>query len=229
MNKLVILVFSILLSVKVFAQKSVLIVSKGKENASHVDMVFTLKTPSTMTFFSCNFQLTHNGLSEPVQIATTTPTADYQTFITNAGGLVLNCVVEDIPKAVTAGTPVSWTIRFKKNMLQNINFTLPTGGVNECLDTRETNYPAILQNAQVEVTVIPDKIELKAFPNPAHDFISIKEYKAFKSMNIYNLQGVLLLKSNKFQANVSDFAAGTYILEVEDTDGEISRCKFLKE
>jgi Secretion system C-terminal sorting domain len=229
MNKLAIFIFSILLNANVFAQKSVLMVAKGKETVSHVDMVFTLKVNSLMTFFSCNFQVAHNGLSEPTQIATTTPSADYQTFITNAGGLVLNCVVEDVPKAVAAGTPVSWTIRFKKGVLQNINFALPTGGVNECLDTRETNYPAILQNAQVEVTIIPDKIAIKAYPNPTHDIISIKEYQAFKSMNIYNLQGVLLIKTNKFQANVVDFAAGTYILEVEDTDGEVSKCTFIKQ
>ena len=133
MNKLAIFILAISLSVNVLAQKSTLIVSKGKETASHVDMTFSMKVNAAMTFFSCNFQLTHNGLSEPLQIATTTPTADYQAFITNAGGLVLNCVVEDVPKAVSSGS-VSWTIRFKKGVQPNINFALPTGGVNECLD-----------------------------------------------------------------------------------------------
>ena len=228
MNKLAIFLLAISLSVNVFAQKSTLTVSKGKETASHVDMTFSMKVNPTMTFFSCNFQLTHNGLSEPLQLSTTAPSADYQAFITNAGGLVLNCIVEDVPKAVAGGS-VSWTIRFKKGGQQNINFALPTGGVNECLDTRETNYPAVLQNAQVEITVIPNKIVLKAYPNPTRDLIAIKEYQAFKSMNIYNLQGVLLLTSTKFQANVADFAAGTYILETVDTDGELSKCTFAKE
>lgn len=229
MNKLAIFICAILLNFNALSQKSTLIVSKGKETMSHIDMTFTLKAHANMTFFSCNFQVAHNGLSEPLQIATTTPTADYQTFITNSGGLVLNCVVDDIPKAVATATPVSWTVRFKKGILPTINFALPTGGVNECLDTRETNYPAILQNAQVEITIIPDKIVLKAYPNPTHDIVAVKEYQAFKSMNIYNLQGVLLVKSNKFQANVSDFAAGTYILETVDTDGEVSKCTFIKE
>lgn len=86
-----------------FSQKSTLIVSKSKETQSHVDMVFSMKINPAMTFFSCNFQLSHNGLSEPMQVSTVAPTADYQAFITNAGGLVLNCVVEDVPKAVHSG------------------------------------------------------------------------------------------------------------------------------
>jgi Secretion system C-terminal sorting domain len=228
MNKLIVFLFAISLTVNVFAQKSTLTVSKGKETASHVEMTFSMKVNPATAFFSCNFQIAHNGLSEPLQVATTVPSADYQAFITNAGGLVLNCVVEDVPKAVSNGS-VSWTIRFKKGVQQAINFALPTGGVNECMDTRETNYPAVLQNAQVEVTIIPDKITIQAYPNPTHDLVSIKEYKAFKSMTIYNLQGVSLVKTTKFQANVTDFAAGTYILEAEDTDGTLSKCTFVKQ
>ena len=228
MNKISIFLLALLFTAKANSQTSALTVTKGLETSSYVNMVFTLTVNPAIPFFSCNVQVAHGDLSEPTQVAVTTPSPDYTTNITNNGGLVLNCVVDDIPKAVPVG-PISWTIRFKKGNTATVNFALPTGGLNECLDVVAQNYPAIIKQPSVEVEIIPNKIAIKPYPNPTRDLVSVQKFKAFKTMNIYNLQGVLLLKSNKVEADVSAFSAGAYILEVEDTEGDKSRVKFVKE
>ncbi len=74
---------------------------------------------------------------------------------------------------------------------------------------------------------------LRVYPNPAKNTISIDNSILIKSINIYNLQGVLIKKSvvNSAANNVdiSAFSAGIYLLEVENTEGSISRIKFVKE
>ncbi len=73
------------------------------------------------------------------------------------------------------------------------------------------------------------KTDLKIYPNPAQQTISVSRFDGFKSLNIYNLQGVLLLKTTQTEANVSNFGTGIYILEVMNTAGKTSVTRFLKE
>ena len=228
MNKICLLFLAMLLSTKAISQTNpaVLTVSKGTETATHVDMIFSLNVPPNITFFSCNFQIAHGDLTQATQVAVTSPSVDYTTTVTTGGGLVLNCVVDDVPKAIAVG-PISWTVRFKKGNAETVKFAL--GGVNECLDIGEKNYPAIIKEPSVEIVTIPNKITIKPYPNPTRDLIAIDKFKAFKTMNIYNAQGVLLLISNKTEADVSAFSAGAYILEVVDTEGDKTQVKFVKQ
>lgn len=227
MNKICLLFLAILFSTKAISQNpAVLTVLKGTETATHVDMIFSLNVQPNITFFSCNFQIAHGDLTQPKQVAVTTPSADYTTTVTTGGGLVLNCVVEDLPKAIAVG-PISWTVRFKKGTAESVKFAL--GGINECLDIGEKNYPAVIKEPSVEIVNTPNKITIKPYPNPTRNLIAIDKFKAFKTMNIYNAQGVLLLISNKTEADVSAFSAGTYIMEVVDTDGDRTQVKFVKQ
>ena len=89
MNKISILLLALLFTTNANGQtKSTLTIEKGLETSSYVDMTFTLTVDPKIPFFSCNVQLAHGDLSEPVQLAVTTPSPDYTTNITNNGGLV---------------------------------------------------------------------------------------------------------------------------------------------
>jgi hypothetical protein len=142
--------FLLFWTVKGFCQTSVISVLKGTETSTHVNVTFTWAINPSITFFSCNFQILHNGLTEPTQVSVTQPSSRYTTNITTSGGLVLNCIVDDIPNAIQANT-VSWTVKFRKGVTSPICFAL--GGLNECLNTAGDDFPATLPNCQVVIPV----------------------------------------------------------------------------
>ena len=70
---------------------------------------------------------------------------------------------------------------------------------------------------------------LKVYPNPARNTITVDVSEGIKSVNVYNLQGILVKQSRVNEVNISDCAAGIYLLEVENRGGGVSRVKFVKE
>jgi Secretion system C-terminal sorting domain/Endonuclease/Exonuclease/phosphatase family/Family of unknown function (DUF5689) len=78
-------------------------------------------------------------------------------------------------------------------------------------------------------TEITKNTPIKVYPNPAKNTISVDNSASIKSINIYNLQGVLMAKSLINNVDISTFSAGIYLLEVENTEGSLSRIKFVKE
>ena len=69
---------------------------------------------------------------------------------------------------------------------------------------------------------------IKVYPNPAINSIFVESNNGFKSINIYNLQGVLIKKSIFNEVDISAISAGIYLLEVENTEGGLSRIRFVK-
>lgn len=144
------ILFLVLLTVKSMGQTSIINVFKTNETATHVDVRFTWTISPSITFFSCNFQILHGALTEPSQVSVTQPSTRYTTNITTSGGLVLNCIVDDIPNAIQANT-VSWTVRFRKVGPSPVCFGL--GSVNECLNTTGDDFPATIPNCQIVIPV----------------------------------------------------------------------------
>jgi hypothetical protein len=69
---------------------------------------------------------------------------------------------------------------------------------------------------------------LKVYPNPANNILFVENIQGFKFINIYNLQGILIKKSTINEVDISMISAGIYLLEVENTEGLLSRTKFVK-
>jgi hypothetical protein len=69
---------------------------------------------------------------------------------------------------------------------------------------------------------------IKVYPNPANNTLFVENSNAFKSINIYNLQGVLIKKSLINEVDISAISAGIFVLEVENTEGVLSRVRFVK-
>ena len=89
-------------------------------------------------------------------------------------------------------------------------------------DFKYTKTVAIYNNATKNGT-------LMVYPNPARHTITVDISTGIKSVNIYNLQGILVKQSRINEVNISDCSAGIYLLEVENTEGGVSRVKFVKE
>ena len=73
-----------------------------------------------------------------------------------------------------------------------------------------------------------DRLEVKLYPNPVRDILNIEIEKDIKSIEIYNIQGQKVLSSNQKQINVSDLAAGMYMVRIQDTDNNIATKKVNK-
>ena len=74
-----------------------------------------------------------------------------------------------------------------------------------------------------------DKIPIELYPNPTNGSLAIESPYPIKTLKIYNLQGVLLLKTSQSQTDVTTFNAGIYLLEAENTEGSVSRTTFVKQ
>jgi Secretion system C-terminal sorting domain len=152
----------LLFSIKIISQTVTLNVSKVSEGTFTVDVGFELLISPSITFYSSNFQILYGSLSNPTQVSIIRPNTDYTVNITNAGGLVLNCVVNDLSKVVSVGSNVLWVVRFNKGSTSPVTFAM--GTVNECLNSDGVDFPALLINPQISFTPnTPLPLELISF------------------------------------------------------------------
>jgi hypothetical protein len=78
---------------------------------------------------------------------------------------------------------------------------------------------------------------LAIYPNPARDYLTVSSNngsRLIKNIRLINTSGVMLsniVVGNKstYQMNVSHLAAGTYIMQIEDSDGGVVNGKFIKQ
>lgn len=84
---------------------------------------------------------------------------------------------------------------------------------------------AILGSQEV---IASDKIGV--YPNPVHDFVTIKSADAIESAEVYNTAGQMMFSSNKIvnnKINLSGLSKGLYILKVKTSKG-LQTVKLLK-
>ena len=72
-----------------------------------------------------------------------------------------------------------------------------------------------------------NNLEVTLYPNPVHDILNIETALEVKSIEIYNIQGQKVLSSNQKQINVSDLAAGMYMVRIQDVDNNIATKKIV--
>ncbi len=69
---------------------------------------------------------------------------------------------------------------------------------------------------------------ISIYPNPATDYITIKNAKQFNSMTIVNIAGLVVYSSNNTSTvEVANFQNGVYFIVLEGENGTVSR-KFVK-
>ncbi|MQP53311.1 T9SS type A sorting domain-containing protein [Flavobacterium sp. LMO9] len=69
--------------------------------------------------------------------------------------------------------------------------------------------------------------DINVFPNPVNDVLNIETVLDIQSVEIYNIQGQKVLSSNQKQINVSDLAAGMYMVRIQDADNNIATKKIV--
>jgi hypothetical protein len=74
-----------------------------------------------------------------------------------------------------------------------------------------------------------NNLEAALYPNPVNDILNIKMDSGIQSVEVFNLQGQKVKSSNQKQINVSDLAAGIYMVRIQDTDNAIATKKIVKQ
>ncbi len=72
-----------------------------------------------------------------------------------------------------------------------------------------------------------NNLEVALYPNPVRDILNIETVLDIQSVEIYNIQGQKVLYSNQKQINVSDLAAGMYMVRIQDADNNIATKKVI--
>ena len=72
------------------------------------------------------------------------------------------------------------------------------------------------------------KTQMKIYPNPARDVLTISSDKPIKSVEIYDVLGRLIKTETKNNINVSQLSKGNYLVKVKTGDQELIE-KFIKE
>ncbi len=73
-----------------------------------------------------------------------------------------------------------------------------------------------------------NNLKVAMYPNPVNDILSIDIENEIKSVEIYNIQGQRVIKSNSKQIETSSLNSGIYMVRIEDTNGGIATQKLIK-
>lgn len=78
--------------------------------------------------------------------------------------------------------------------------------------------------------VIPVKAGVVIYPNPVADFITIKSIDLIKKIEVFNINGKIVMELNTFSVNHSlkDFSAGLYFIKITSEKGSVVK-KIIKE
>ncbi|MGV0924263.1 T9SS type A sorting domain-containing protein [Empedobacter tilapiae] len=81
----------------------------------------------------------------------------------------------------------------------------------------------IIKNLEDLSTDELNKKEIKIYPNPIQDVLSIQTNDKINSVEIFDLTGKSILKSSEKKINTQNLAKGVYIVKVKTTNQEISQ------
>ena len=83
--------------------------------------------------------------------------------------------------------------------------------------------PSVLSSSNFEVN------EISLYPNPTNSVFNLEiSNEVVKQVEIYDLSGKKLLKSNQHQIDVSSFATGIYMVQILTESGKTGVSKLVK-
>ena len=97
-------------------------------------------------------------------------------------------------------------------------------------DILEIDYVRVYQESQLSINSV-DKEKALVYPNPIKDYLSIKinDNKKLKNVEVFNVNGKSVFKSNNSTFSLSKLKNGIYFLKVNTLDGDSFFKKIIKE
>lgn len=204
-----------------------------------VDSVISGNTQfdSLMTRYDFKLQSYYN-LSDGVSIQITTPR------YLNLKPLV--DLLEQIRGLDEAHATESWAVEVtnihysSSNDTTYIRFSMGWGDcVSGCMYRKYWNFsvydcdPVYLGISGDIFTSLTKKVEnnYTIYPNPVRDILTIEKWDKIEKIDIYNLQGKLIIGYDKIfnQLDMSGLATGQYILHIQDKNNDRAMMKIIKQ
>jgi hypothetical protein len=101
--------------------------------------------------------------------------------------------------------------------LKIYNYALSQTEVTSLFNNNTLSSPNFNQN----------NLEVSLYPNPANDVLNIETALEIQSVEIYNIQGQKVRTANQKQINISDLAAGIYMVRIQDTENNTATKKIV--
>lgn len=105
-------------------------------------------------------------------------------------------------------------------------FTASTALTTIDIPIQKTNSITVINeycNIPLSIKNVLDKSEIQIYPIPSSDYIEIKSEAVIKEINIYDLNGKLLIKSQQSKINISSLSKNTYIIEIIGAEETLTR------
>lgn len=138
---------------------------------------------------------------------------------------------------IVTGAVVNWYILNDEMEFVAVDATteLEDGTVyyaSQTLNNCESEYFAITANEALSSAIF-DRATLKVYPNPASDIITISDQNTIENITIVDLLGQTVIhqegNTDKMQLDISKLAAGTYILQINVSEGHTATVKIIKQ
>jgi hypothetical protein len=127
------------------------------------------------------------------------------------------------PASWDYGSPSFYRVIFKNHLM--------FAEMSDSLRPRNNYRIEFQKPVRVEEPIVVKSLEWNIFPNPASDFITIKDYSEENSIEIVNILGIRQnCKMDGITINISKLQPGIYILLVKDKNNKLlDTYKFVKE
>ena len=181
--------------------------------------------------FSSNAQLVTFGQVSVSQITATTATVSVSNIFTSSEPLIQYQVA---PQNINLDVVAPINIGFMNGLSVNLGGLLPN--TNWHFRFKGTNSAGISYSQTINFTTTgslstvdfnQNNLDVALYPNPVNDLLNIETVLELQSVEIYNIQGQKVLSSNQKQINVSNLAAGMYMVRIQDADNNIATKKVI--
>lgn len=130
----------------------------------------------------------------------------------------------------TFTVPITATLGETRMRVRSVYFDESLGANDACASKEygETeDYTITIEKNSMGVNDL-NKNEVEIYPNPTSDFVYIQSQSAIELVQIYNLNGQLVLTTQADQINLTHLPKGDYIIKVKTKEGKELTKKLIK-